>query len=89
MNEEKKKPVFTRLIKYAIPYWGQLALALFLVLAIVALDLYRPIILGTVVDLFAESGDFSSVVSYAIRYLIVIVAIFGCNFAQTWIRMII
>ena len=85
MNEEKKKPVFTRLIKYAIPYWGQLALALFLVLAIVALDLYRPIILGTVVDLFAESGDFSSVVSYAIRYLIVIVAIFGCNFAQTWI----
>ncbi len=84
-EQTKKKSVFSRLIKYAIPYWKQLALALFLVLSITALDLYRPIIMGEVVDIFAESGDFDAVKGYALRYLITILLIFGCNIAQTWI----
>ncbi len=84
-KKQKKKSVFFRLLKYAVPYAGQLALALFLVLAITALDLYRPVILGNVVDIFSESGDFDAVKEYAIRYLITIVLIFACNFAQTWI----
>ncbi len=84
-NKDKKKSVFLRLIKYAVPYTGQLALALALVLGITALDLYRPVILGRVVDVFAESGDFDLIKGYALRYLIVILLIFVCNFAQTWI----
>ncbi len=84
-DKDKKKSVFVRLIKYAIPYTGQLALALALVLAITALDLYRPVILGRVVDVFAESGDFDMIKGYALRYLIAILLIFVCNFAQTWI----
>jgi ATP-binding cassette subfamily B protein len=84
-KKQKKKSVFLRLLKYAVPYAGSLALALFLVLAITALDLYRPMILGNVVDIFSESGDFDAVKGYALRYLITIVLIFGFNFAQTWI----
>lgn len=84
-KKQKKKSVFLRLLKYAVPYAGSLALALFLVLAITALDLYRPMILGNVVDIFSESGDFDAVKGYALRYMITIVLIFGGNFAQTWI----
>ncbi len=84
-KKQKKKSVFSRLLKYAAPYAGNLALALFLVLTITALDLYRPVILGNVVDIFSESGDFNAVKGYALRYLVTIVLIFGFNFAQTWI----
>ena len=77
--------VFRRLMRYAKPYLHWMALALFLVLMITILELYRPIIMGQVIDLFAEDGDFDGVKKYALIYFGILLASFVCNFAQTWI----
>lgn len=80
--------VFRRLLIYARPYAHWMALALVLVLAITLLELYRPIIMGQVIDLFTEEGGFSksgSLRNYALLYLAVLIASFLCNFGQTWI----
>jgi ATP-binding cassette subfamily B protein len=81
----KKRNVFWRLQGFALPYAGYLALALLLVLSVTALDLYRPVILGNVIDLFRDSGSFEDIKMKAFTYLAVIVLIFVCNFGQTWI----
>ncbi|MBQ9119565.1 MAG: ABC transporter ATP-binding protein [Lachnospiraceae bacterium] len=72
-------------MRYAKPYLHWMALALFLVLMITILELYRPIIMGQVIDLFAEDGDFDGVKKYALIYFGILLASFVCNFAQTWI----
>lgn len=77
--------VFLRLLKYALPYCGQMLLALLLVLAVTALDLYRPILTGEVIDIFSETADITQIADIAIQYLIVLILIFGFNFLQTWI----
>ncbi len=77
--------ILLRLLKYALPYWWQLLIALLLVLAITALDLYRPILTGAAIDIFAETADFSQIRDIGIRYAIVLVLIFGFNFLHTWI----
>lgn len=84
-KQNKKQSTFVRLLKFAVPYIWELVLAVVLVLLITALDLYRPILLGDTVDLFAESGDFSSVKVIALKYFITILLIFVFNMAQTWI----
>ena len=83
--KQKKLNVFWRLQKFALPYAGYLVLALILVLSVTALDLYRPIILGNVIDLFKENGNFDDIKVKAFTYLAVIVLIFVFNFGQTWI----
>lgn len=77
--------VFRRLLGYAKPYAHWMVLALLLVLAITILELYRPIIMGKVIDLFMEEGSFDRVTHYALLYLGVLLASFLCNFLQTWI----
>lgn len=77
--------VFRRLLAYAKPYALWMAMALLLVLAITMLELYRPIIMGKVIDLFMEDGNFGKVKYYALLYLGVLIASFLCNFGQTWI----
>ncbi len=77
--------VFRRLLGYAKPYAHWMALALLLVLAITVLDLYRPIIMGKVIDLFMENVPFSQVRNYGLLYLGILVAGFFCNFLQTWV----
>lgn len=77
--------VFRRLMRYAKPYLHWMALALLLVLIITVLELYRPIIMGQVIDLFAENGDFNGVKKYALIYFGILIASFICNFLQTWI----
>ena len=85
IEKSVQKGVFLRLMKYAVPYLGWMILALFLVLVITVLDLYRPIIMGKVIDLFAKDGNFSRIRSYAVLYLGILLASFICNFFQTWI----
>ena len=77
--------VFRRLLGYAKPYAHWMALALLLVLVITVLDLYRPIIMGKVIDLFMENVPFSQVRNYGLLYLGILVAGFGCNVLQTWV----
>ena len=87
-QEEKmnKHPgTFLRLLKYAVPYIGHLALGLILMLGVIALDLYRPILIGSAVDIFAENGDTSLLAGISVRYLICIIAIFLLNAASALI----
>lgn len=84
-EETKSQGVFWRLLRYALPYWWQLVLALLLVLAVTALDLYRPVLTGEVIDIFSETADFTQIADVGIQYLIVLGLIFVFNFLQTWI----
>lgn len=77
--------ILLRLLKYALPYWWQLLFALLLVLAVTALDLYRPILTGRVIDIFSEKADFARITWVGIQYLIVLFLIFGFNFLHTWV----
>ncbi len=77
--------VFSRLLTYAKPYAHWMAAALFLVLIITVLELYRPVIMGEVIDLFMEDAPFSKVVRCGLIYLGTLLLSFVCNFLQTWI----
>ena len=77
--------VFRRLLKYAVPYFPQMAFALLLVLAVTGFDLYRPAIVGKALDTVIEEGSFDGIVKLSIIYLLVLVGGFVCNFLQTWI----
>lgn len=85
IEKSVNRGIFRRLLNYAKPYAHWMLLALLLVLAITVLELYRPIIMGKVIDLFMEESDFGGVKNYALLYLAVLIASFLCNFGQTWI----
>lgn len=77
--------VFLRLLKYAAPYWWQMALCLLFVLGITVLEIYRPQLTGEAIDLFAESADFAQIADIAVKYGVVLVLLFTFNFLNTWI----
>lgn len=77
--------VFRRLLRYARPYMHWMLFSLVLVLFITVLELYRPVIVGKVIDLFKDRAPFSVVRDQAFVYLAVLLASFACNFLQTWI----
>lgn len=54
LEKSASRGVFSRLLAYAKPYILWMAAALFLVLVITVLELYRPVIMGEVIDLFME-----------------------------------
>ena len=60
--------VFLRLLKYAAPYWWQMALCLLFVLGITVLEIYRPMLTGEAIDLFVQSADFSEIADIAVIY---------------------
>ena len=77
--------VFLRLLKYAAPYWWQMALCLLFVLGITVLEIIRPKLTGEAIDLFAQSADFSQIADIAVKYGIVLMLLFVFNFLNTWI----
>lgn len=81
----KKWNVMKRLLAYAKPYWIWVAFSLLLVLCITGLELYRPILVGQVIDEFITKKNFAGVRHIALIYLLVLLASFVCNFLQTWI----
>lgn len=85
LEKSASRGVFSRLLVYAKPYAHWMAAALCLVLVITVLELYRPIIMGEVIDLFMEEAPFTKVRRYGLIYLGVLLLSFVCNFLQTWI----
>ncbi len=77
--------VFRRLLAYARPYMHWMFFSLVLVLFITMLELYRPIIVGKVIDLFMDQASFAAVRNQGLLYLAVLLASFACNFLQTWV----
>lgn len=81
----KKKNILKRLLVYAGPYWLYILFSLILVLCITGLELYRPILVGQVIDEFITKKNFAGVKHIALLYLMVLLGGFVCNFLQTWI----
>ncbi len=80
-----KGSALLHLLSYMKPYWPQMALCLFLVLALTGFDLYRPILIGDAIDLFKENGNYSVITDTAIKYAIVLVFSLVFNVSQTWL----
>lgn len=85
LEKSASQGVFLRLLAYAKPYAHWMAAALLLVLVITVLELYRPILMGEVIDLFMEDAPFSQVGRCGLIYLGTLLLSFVCNFLQTWI----
>lgn len=99
-NKNKKidKSLYKRLLKYAKPYILQFALAVFVILIIVAIELYQPVLLGEVVDKFlsrygsvqeTNSGviqkDINGVIKIGLIYLSTVIGVFFFNYIQALI----
>lgn len=80
-----KGSALLHLLSYMKPYWFQMAVCLFLVLALTGFDLYRPILIGDAIDLFKENGDYSVITDTAVKYAIVLVFSLVFNVSQTWL----
>lgn len=79
------RSVFLRLLAYAKPHAGWMAAALFLVLVITVLELYKPVLIGEVINLFMDGASYTAVRDKGLIYLGVLLAGFVGNFSQTWI----
>jgi ATP-binding cassette, subfamily B, multidrug efflux pump len=84
-STKSKGSVLKRLLLYAKPYWHLILFSLVLVLCITGLELYRPILVGQVIDEFIAKKNFDGVKHIALIYFIVLLLSFLCNFLQTWI----
>ena len=86
-----KGNAFLRLMGYLKPYWKTVIVCFALVLALTALELYKPILIGDAIDQFItgdyEPGEaaqerFMGVLKAAGMYILVMVLTFLCNRAQ-------
>ena len=84
-QNSKKSHVLRRLFRYAKPYWHMVAFALIMVLCVTGFELYRPILVGDVIDNFIQKGNFSGVKQIALIYFLVLIGSFFCNFLQYWV----
>ncbi len=94
-----KGSAILRILNYMKPHWKTYALALALVLAVTALDLLRPVLIGSqAIDKYilgpkdnrftaGENAEwrFAGIVQSTLLYILVLVAIFFCNRAQFWL----
>ena len=80
-----------RMLSYLRPHAGTAVICLLLVLAITALELYKPILTGDAIDLYIAGGyapgeavreRFTGVLITAAQYVAVLGALFVCNRAQ-------
>ncbi|MBQ8654440.1 MAG: ABC transporter ATP-binding protein [Clostridia bacterium] len=82
---------FLRLMGYLKPYWKTIVICLVLVLALTALELYKPILIGDAIDRYI-TGDFEpgemaqerflGVLKAAGLYILVLAGIFLCSRTQ-------
>jgi len=86
-----KGNAFLRLMGYLKPYWKTVIIVFALVMALTALELYKPILIGDAIDQFitgdyapGEAADerFQGVLKAAALYILVMVLTFACNRAQ-------
>ena len=83
--------VLARMLSYMKPHWKTMAFCLMLVLAVTALELYKPVLIGDAIDLYI-TGDyapgemaqerFRGVLLAAAGYVGVLLSLFACNRVQ-------
>lgn len=81
----EKKNLFVRLIRYAKPYYGAMAVASLMMLGTTLLELYSPSILGNVIDLCIDGAEYDGIMRLGIIYMIVMVLMFVLYSGQMWI----
>lgn len=78
-----------RMLKYAKPYIGWFALTIVFILAIVALELYQPILLGNATDLIVEnigsSEAANQIVGIGLKYLGIVLLSLGLSYSQSMV----
>lgn len=83
--------VIWRMLSYARPYAKTMAFCLLLVLAVTVLELYKPVLIGDAIDRYItgdfEPGElvnerFTGVLTAAVKYMGVLLALFLCNRIQ-------
>lgn len=84
-DRRKTRRIFVRLIKYAKPYAWRMVAAFILMMLITVIELYKPSILGDVIDMLIDGTEFSTVRRMGIIYLIALVLNLVFNVTQTWI----
>lgn len=90
--------LYRRLLKYAKPYIWQFASAVFIILIIVAIELYQPVLLGEVVDKFLSpysnvvnvsmadrQNDINGIIKISLIYFVTVITIFLLNYIQALI----
>ncbi len=80
-----KGSALLHLLSYMKPYAGWVSVCLLLVLALRAIDLYRPMLIGDAIDLFETEGNYDVIVETAVKYGVVLVLSFVFNITQTWL----
>ena len=80
-----KGSALLHLLSYMKPYAGWVSVCLLLVLALTAIDLYRPMLIGDAIDLFETEGNYDVIVETAVKYGVVLVLSFVFNITQTWL----
>ncbi len=90
-KNKKSRSTTLRLMSYMRPYLPTVLLCVVLVIALTFLELYKPIIIGNAIDEYI-TGDyavgemveerFGGVIRAAVIYIIVMIALFFCNWAQ-------
>lgn len=73
---------FKRLMAYAKPYWYWMIIASILVLILTALELYRPILEGNVIDEFVTNRSFDNIKVIAVKYIFVLIGFYLSNLLQ-------
>lgn len=89
MNEHiegnDNRHIFRRLMSYAKPYLLPMTAASVMMLGTTALELYCPTLLGNVIDLFVEDGDYEAVSRLGIIYFVSMVVMFALYVGQMWL----
>ena len=85
-NAENHPPVLKRLLHYLLPYKRTLAVCFVLILAVTALELSKPVLIGRAIDqciLSAQGGApaerFARLCTMSLLYICVLVALFLCE----------
>ncbi len=90
MKKEKPQNTFKRMLAYAKPHFAWFLLSLFLIMLIVALELYQPIILGTATDTIIENFSLDNnkiidVLSLALQYVCIVIVSAILTYVQTMV----
>ncbi len=74
--------VLARLLGYARPYRGRIAIAIVLLLVVAGLELLFPLLTRRGIDRYIQEGDLRGLGRLSLLYLALLVAVFGLRYLQ-------
>jgi ATP-binding cassette subfamily B protein len=74
-----------RLLQYLRPYHAQAAMALAAIISASVLQLAQPYLMKLAIDRYIAAGDLAGLNRIAVAFLVILVAAFALDYAQTWL----